>query len=140
MFPHPLSCLCNFPDLRLFLNMKLLIFFTSYSGYQLFVLVDVSFKKNHSYDPVLFRPPLPVVFNEWVQAKENVISWEMSCLRWLTYHRELVTQVDPVAHSRWSIFNGTKDGWYQSFSSLNVLHFTSLFIWDHAHWKSNVRF
>lgn len=57
-------------------------FFTSYSGYQLFVLVDVSFKKKiHSYDSVLFRLTLPVAFNEWVQAKENVISWEMSCLK-----------------------------------------------------------
>ena len=41
-------------------------FFTSYSGYQLFVLVDVSLKKkkNHSYDSVLFRLTLPVAFNE----------------------------------------------------------------------------
>lgn len=139
MFPHSLSCLCNFPDLRLFLNMKLLIFLPV-TLVTSFLSLWMSALKKISYDPVLFRPPLPVVFNEWVQAKENVISWEMSCLRWLTYHRELVTQVDPVAHSRWSIFNGTKDGWYQSFSSLTVLHFTSLFIWDHAHWKSNVRF
>lgn len=46
---------------------------------------------------MLFKPTLPVVFYECVEAKEKVISWEMSYLRRLTYFRELVTRVGPAA-------------------------------------------
>lgn len=115
-------------------------FLTSYIQHFFFFLSwQMSAFKNHSCAPELFKPRLPGVLPEGARAQEDVISRaglpEMTNLPQGTGNSRR-----PAAHSRWSVLNGTKDRWQHSFSSLNVFHFISLFIWDYAHWNSNVSF